>query len=431
MRHIFGAVAFGVLSVVACSPSEDSAEPSTPATEPPDVSADQSSSTTTTEPSVSPDAVQPTTPWPLLSLDLEEIAVVNAPIDLTGRSGSDDLFVAERAGRIRLLAAAESGDDDAPGFVLVDEPVLDISDQVSVDGEQGLLGIEFSSDGRVIYVSYTDLGGRSVLAEYSVTRDGEIEPESARELLVVDQPYANHNGGQVKVGPDGFLYFGLGDGGGGGDPDSNGQNINTLLGSMLRIDPFPAGSAPYGIPPNNPFLRSDGAPEVFAYGLRNPWRFSFDLVDGSLWIADVGQDAVEEINYLSASGGGGLGANFGWPLVEGDQQFAGPAPDDAVAPLLSIHHGEGDCSVIGGYVYRGELIPELDGVYVFGDFCTGQLTGIQPTVDGPAVADLTVRLDGAQLWSFGQDRNGEIYVLQGDGLVAKLVPPSGGATSDL
>ncbi len=436
-RRIAGALLCGALVAAGCSVSER-AEPETDSATPSSVAVtDESSSTTgqsgsgvteNADPSafVPPPIVEPTDPWPQIELALLEVARLEGPIDLVGRPGTDDLYVAERVGRVRRLVP-DPDDDSGTTFTVEEQPVLDLTGSVSTEGEQGLLGIEFSSDGRSLYVSYTDLDGTSTLVEFDMQSETSVDAEDARLLLQVDQPFMNHNGGQVRLGSDGFLYWGLGDGGGGGDPEENGQNPSTLLGSLVRIDPFPAGDQPYGIPPTNPFLGTDaGAPEVFAYGLRNPWRFSFDPMDGTLWIADVGQETIEEINVADPALGGGLGANYGWSLLEGTVPYKGDAPPDAVPPLLSVDHSDGDCSVIGGHVYRGPTMPTLDGIYIFGDFCSGILTGIQRSADSTAVADFNIAIPHGQLWAFGQDRDGEMYVLLADGVVAKIVPAGGG-----
>jgi glucose/arabinose dehydrogenase len=243
-------------------------------------------------------------------------------------------------------------------------------------------------------------------------------------VLAVDQPFANHNGGDVEFGPDGYLYFGLGDGGSAGDPEGNGQDPSTLLGSMLRIDPQGTldGDEPYAIPGDNPFADGDaGEPEVWLYGLRNPWRFSFDPATDDLWIADVGQNAWEEINRLPAADGGGRGANLGWNELEGTHSFEGVNPDDGVLPVFEYPHDDGGCSVTGGVVYRGNAIAGLAGAYLFGDLCNPTLRALDVSGDEPR----EVSFDDSEvgnLVSFGQDNDGEVYAVSLDGPIYRLDP---------
>jgi glucose/arabinose dehydrogenase len=303
--------------------------------------------------------------------------------------------------------------------------LLDLSRQVLNDGERGLLGMTFSSDGRKLYVDYTrEPDGWTVVSEFELGNRSTIDTRSRRDLLLVEQPFANHNGGQIVIGPDGYLYVGLGDGGSQGDPNGNAQNPKTLLGSILRIDP--AGGTKdgpaYAIPPGNPFADgTDGAPEVWLYGVRNPWRFTFDDLTGDLWVGDVGQDLYEEIDRLPSANGfdAGRGANLGWNEMEGTHPFGGGEnPPGAVLPILDYGR-EAGCAVIGGYVYRGTQIPGLAGTYLYADSCQGGLRGLQ--LDGGAVIDSrTWDLPLERIYSLGQDDRGELYVLLGDGPVLKL-----------
>jgi glucose/arabinose dehydrogenase len=238
-------------------------------------------------------------------------------------------------------------------------------------------------------------------------------------VLVVDQPFANHNGGDLAFGPDGFLYIGLGDGGGAGDPFGNGQSLQTLLGKMLRIDPRRSGGAPYTVPPSNPFVGDPGArPEIWAYGLRNPWRFSFDRATGDLWIADVGQSNLEEIDRQPASSRGG--ENYGWSAFEGSVPLGGSPAGEVVSPVFEYDHTGGVCAVAGGYVYRGSAIPALDGAYLFADVCVGQVTWLRLTEGGVEHATIGTPLSGPA--SFGEDADGELYVLTLAGPVYRLLP---------
>ena len=335
--------------------------------------------------------------------------------------GSGRLFVVEQAGRVLVWT----------GDTLLDTPFLDLAGQVSCCGERGLLGLVFHPDyaanGR-FYVSFTDGSGDSAVVEYLVSGDLDAaDAMSARVILRVDQPYSNHNGGHLAFGPDGYLYVGLGDGGSSGDPDDNGQDPTTLLGSLLRLDvdtdDFPDDpDRSYAVPADNPFVGGAGADEIWSYGLRNPWRFSFDRWTGDLFIGDVGQNAWEEVNLQVASAGGGQ--NWGWRCYEASHEYDltgcdGPASYDF--PILEYPHSEG-CSVTGGYRYRGSEQCGLQGAYLFGDYCNGRIWAATPDADGWAVEEL---LDTAlNISSFGEDATGELYVVHTDpveGAVYRIV----------
>ncbi len=275
---------------------------------------------------------------------LVPVARLEQPIAMAIRTGDRALYVAEKTGRVVALAP---GSDP--------RVVLDLSDRVSLGSEQGLLGLAFSPDGRFLYVDFTDVDGDTNVTEFAFD-DGAADPASERRVLFVEQPYSNHNGGELVFGPDGYLYVGLGDGGSAGDPMGNAQSLSTLLGKLLRISPRPSKGEPYAIPPDNPFVGRDGArPEIWAYGLRNPWRFSFDAATGDLWIGDVGQSASEEIDLEPAGSHGG--SNFGWDRLEGTHPFEGSPAPGSIPPVFEYGHGDGSCSVTGGYVYRGERDP--------------------------------------------------------------------------
>ena len=364
-----------------------------------------------------------------VALALEEVAELEEPVALAARPGSPHLYVAEKGGRVVRIAVEEDefGDDEGEvTYEVVTPNVLDISDEVINEGERGLLGIAFSSDGRKLYLDYTrEPDGHTVVVEYTLGDGLNLDEDSRRELLVVEQPYPNHNGGHLAIGPDGYLYIALGDGGDGGDPHGHGQDTSTLLGSILRIDP--EGGAedgpPYAIPPGNPFAGEDGsAPEIWLYGVRNPWRFSFDLETGDLWVGDVGQNAFEEIDRLPATGGfeAGRGDNLGWDEMEGTHPFdGGDNPPGGVLPIFEYGREDG-CSVIGGYVYRGEEIPELQGTYVYADYCGRGVRGLQ--LDGDTLIDARAwDLDVTDAFSLGEGDDGELYVLMAGGRVVKLV----------
>lgn len=359
--------------------------------------------------------------WAEMPLALEPIAELTEPTAATLRSGFLHLYVGERSGVVRIIERSftKAGSER---ISLSRRIALDLSEEVSVEGEGGLLGLAFSSDGRYLFVSYTNLDGDVVVAEYTAGRSTRADASTRRVLLTIPQPFANHNGGQLTLGNDGYLYIGVGDGGGSYDPDGNAQDRTTLLGSILRIDTFATGGYEYGIPAGNPFVGQDEfRQEIYLYGVRNPWRFSFDQATGDLWVADVGQDTSEEINFLAASQGAGSAANLGWPDVEGYVSVDGAgAPEGYQAPI-HVYDSDGDrCSVIGGFVYRGTLVPALDGAYIFGDYCSGEIFGLLREDDVANVWPLQVSVEPNQLASFAQGDDGEIYVLQLNGQVTRL-----------
>ena len=328
---------------------------------------------------------------------------------LTGlavREGEDALYVTLQSGQLVSIR------DGLP------ETVLDLSEEISTGGEQGLLGLAFSPDGRFLYLNFTDPAGHTHVVELAMSGDA-IDPGSRREVLFVEQPYPNHNGGNLAFGPDGYLYIGLGDGGSGGDPEDRAQSLSQLLGKMLRIDPRPDAGHPYGIPPDNPFVGREGArPENWAHGLRNPWRYSFDPETGDLWIGDVGQSAREEVDLQPAGSPGG--ENYGWNRLEGTEPFEGDAPPDAVPPVHEYGRDVGG-TIIGGYVYRGSAIPALRGAYVFGDLFATRLMAIRVR-NGKVVDRADVGPPVESVTSFGEDLEGELYVLTGGGELFKMVP---------
>ena len=286
------------------------------------------------------------------------------------------------------------------------EQLLDFSDEIIVGDEQGLLGLALPPDRDFLYLTFTDVDGTLILVEFTYP-----ELSDRRLVMTVPQPQRWHNGGNLLFGPDEYLYVALGDGGGKADQYGNGQNLDTTKGSVIRIDPRPDGGRAYGIPADNPFVDGD-APEVFVYGLRNPWRIWFD--DGDLWIADVGQNCVEEINVVPA---GESGLNFGWPGLEGDMRVRGPIPDDAVEPFLSYNHDPYGCSIIGGGIYEGSDLPDLVGMYLFADYCNGRLRAMD--TETREVFDLGVK--ESLTVSFGFDADGEPYLLTKEKGILKLL----------
>jgi len=322
--------------------------------------------------------------------------------------GSGRLFIIEKGGTLRIYSGGE----------LLGTPFLDITDRVNSSGnEQGLLGLAFAPDyasSGHFFVNYTDESGDTVIARFRATADAPNLADPATEFVVlqIDQPAGNHNGGMLAFGPDGYLYIGMGDGGGGGDRYDNGQNPDTLLGKMLRIDVTSDLAQPYTIPTDNPWVENDwnGADvrdEIWAIGLRNPWRFSFDHSNGDLWIGDVGQNQVEEINFTPANSSG---LNYGWPILEGTRCYNETTCDtaDLVLPVAEYEHAAG-CSVTGGYVYRGTQFPALDGLYLYADYCRGSLWATWPS-EGNTWSTALLLDTGQTVSSFGEDESGELYI---------------------
>jgi glucose/arabinose dehydrogenase len=342
------------------------------------------------------------------------------PLYLTNaRDGSNRIFVVEKPGTIRVIADGQARP----------QPFLDITDRVGSRGsEQGLLGLAFPPDYAArgfFFVNYTDRNGDTVVGRYNVTADpNAADPGSEFVVLKIDQPAANHNGGDLAFGPDGRLWIGTGDGGAANDRFDNGQNPETLLGKMLRLDVTSDPNQPYVVPGDNPWLNAELGgkqvrPEIWAIGLRNPWRYSFDRLTGDLWIADVGQNQIEEVNVARAPREGGL--NFGWPIQEGNACFRDRNCDPAglVQPVAQYNHGENGCSVTGGYVYRGAQFPALVGAYLYGDYCSGRIWALDAANPG---APVLVANAGAGLSSFGEDEAGELYITDlSKGVIRRVV----------
>jgi len=341
----------------------------------------------------------------------EVVSGLDAPLFLGAPAGDARLFVVEQTGRIRIV---ENGQLRA-------EPFLDVSAKISTGGERGLLGLAFhpryATTGQ-FFVNYTDRAGDTRVERYRVSADrNRADAASASLVIGVAQPFANHNGGMLAFGPDGMLYVGMGDGGSGGDPQGNGQNLNTLLGKLLRLD-VDAGT-PYAIPAGNPYANQANARgEIWASGLRNPWRFAFDHTDRRLYIADVGQSALEEVNV---AGAGEAGLNYGWRIMEGTSCFGAASCQRTGLRLPALEYGRSDgCSITGGYAYRGS-IAAIRGHYFYSDYCRGWLRSARIAADG-TVSD---RRDWAvgplgQVLSFGEDSAGELYVLSGNGRVYRI-----------
>lgn len=327
---------------------------------------------------------------------------LDRPVDIqSSNDGSGRLFIIEKYGVIRIF---ENGQ-------LLDAPFLNIDDRVDDSGnEMGLLGLVFHPDyeqNGFFYVNYTGDGGDTRISRFQA--DGNtVDPNSEKVLLLIKQPYPNHNGGGLDFGPDGYLYAGMGDGGLAGDPHKNGQNTAALLGKILRIDVN--NGEPYSVPSDNPFGN-----EVWAYGLRNPWRISFDRVTGDLWIGDVGQGEWEEIDFLPAGSQGG--ANFGWSIMEGSHGYDGEAQPGLLLPAAEYSHGEGGCSITGGYVYRGTMTV-WNGIYLYGDYCTGYVWGV--FLSDAGWQNQLLFESGVTITTFGQDEAGEIYLASDNGSIYVL-----------
>jgi glucose/arabinose dehydrogenase len=358
-------------------------------------------------------------PPPQLALS-SFVSGLNAPVGFeVPNDGTRRLFIVEQGGTVRI---SQNGSLLSPAF-------LDITAKIESGGEKGLLGLAFHpsfSTNRRFFVNYTRRVGiqlQSVISEFaaSAVDPNQADPSSERQLLVVDQPFDNHNGGQLAFGPDGFLYIGFGDGGSGGDPFSNGQSLQTLLGKMLRIDvdSSPAPGKQYAIPADNPFASGGGLPEIWAYGFRNPWRFSFDRPTGRLFAGDVGQGSFEEVDLISKGG------NFGWNIMEGNHCYPPGTPScnttGLILPIAEYaHDAAGGISIIGGFVYRGSAIPGLTGTYVLGDLSSGHVWGLWQDAQGNWQRTL-VLTHTLTVSSFGQDTDNELYLLDyGNGAVLRL-----------
>lgn len=407
--------ALGCVLVGGCGSDDDTASTST--------TAQSSASSVVVTTTIAPDAALPTdaagpTVDPAINpaAQLVPVGDVDRPIAVAVHSGrvgtqqfgdSQRLFVATQNGKV----VAIDGQDQ--------RVVLDITDQTSASGERGLLGLAMSPRANYAYVNFTNSDGDTVVAEFSVNDDGTFDRSSQRTVLTIDQPYANHNGGALAFGPDGMLYIATGDGGAGGDPQRLALRLDTLLGKLLRIDPTVSGSQPYVVPADNPFVGQAGArPEIWSYGLRNPWRFSFDGAD--LWIADVGQGEIEEVNWARGPLAG-RGVNFGWSAFEGSKRFNDDQPTDgAVSPFYEYTHADGGCSISGGVRYRGQAIPALQGWYVFSDYCRSTIRALQIDGDRPGrVVDLAA---SSQVAAVSEGVDGELYVLSLDTGLATLTP---------
>ena len=349
------------------------------------------------------------------ALRLVEVASgLQSPVHLTAPAADARLFIVEQPGRIRIV---ENGQ-------LLATPFLDIAAKVSSGGERGLLSVAFHpkyAQNGFLYVNYTDQAGDTRIERYRVSANRNVaDAASASLVLQVRQPYSNHNGGLVVFGPDGMLYVGMGDGGGGGDPEEAGQDPLKLLGKLLRIDVDAA--QPYGMPAGNPYAgQSGGRGEIWAMGMRNPWRFSFDHTAKLLYVADVGQNRLEEVNVVPA---GQAGVNYGWDVMEASDCFepgSGCAREGLTLPVLEYTHDDG-CSITGGFVYRGQAIPGLQGHYLYADYCEGWVRSFR-YAGGQAVDKRSYPLpDVGNISSFGEDAQRELYLISHRGTVHRIAP---------
>jgi glucose/arabinose dehydrogenase len=334
------------------------------------------------------------------------ISGLKLPTAVAWRPNDATMYVAEQNGRIRRVVNGRFNGQAA-------------KIGVSTGGERGLLGMAFSPGGTKMYIDYTDANGNTRVEE--LTMKNRNAPKKLRRLIYAyTQPFPNHNGGHVAIGPDGMLYIAFGDGGSGGDPFGNAQNKNTALGKILRISTTPSNGYPYSIPIDNPFVGQPGTRwDIWMYGLRNPWRFSFDKANGDMWIGDVGQGLYEEIDYAPA---GQKGQNWGWNAREGFHPYNGGAqPPGGRDPVIERPHSAGDCAITGGYVYRGTAIPALVGAYLYGDYCTGKIYAAEQQ-GGAIVQNVELNINVPQLASFGQDLNGELYAVSQTGSIYKITP---------
>jgi glucose/arabinose dehydrogenase len=392
-RHLLlPALAITTLAATACS--SDGSRATEPSSRSSSTSSTTAASTSTT---AAPDPHQ-------ARFTLTKVAAVQSPTAMASRHGDDTLFVTEQVGRVRAIRNG----------ALDPNPVIDLRDTIAAGGERGLLGLTFSPNGATLYVDYTNKNGDTRVDAYTMKADGTADRASRRELLAIAQPEPNHNGGNIVTGPDGMLWIGTGDGGAADDQGAghaaggNGQSLDTLLGKLLRIDPVPTAGAAHGIPSDNPYANGGGRPEIWAYGLRNPWKFSFDADTGALVIGDVGQNLYEEIDWLPAHTLPPV--NFGWNIREGKHEHRSGSTAGLTEPVLDYSHNDGRCSISGGYVYRGTKIPNLRGTYLYSDNCDGKIRG---TAVGAGVQseeiDFGLQADGVS--GFGQDNAKELYVL--------------------
>ncbi|MEJ2011156.1 MAG: PQQ-dependent sugar dehydrogenase [Anaerolineales bacterium] len=410
--RFFFLIAF-TLTLTACGSAQtNSPEPLITPTpfQPQAATATMSDATAPAEASAPSSTPQPVIP-PASSAVWAQVADgFSRPVFVT-HAGDSRLFVVEQRGMIWILQDGQR----------LPDPFLDIRSRVNDRGnEQGLLGLAFHpryTENGYFYLDYTGTGGTTHIVRYQIGEDpNRAEASSEMTLLLIDQPYANHNGGMLAFGPDGYLYIGAGDGGSAGDPQGNGQRLDTLLGKILRI--AVDGGEPYSIPPENPYAAGGGRPEIWAFGLRNPWRFAFDSLTGDLYIGDVGQNSIEEIDFQPAGAPGGR--NYGWNLREGSSAYAGGTAPDLIEPVAEYDHSMG-CSVTGGVVLRDPNLPTWSGVYLYGDYCSGRIWGLRADGSGGWL-HAALWSTSFQISSFGMDMDGRVYLVDLNGSIQRLNP---------
>ena len=416
------------LAGAACGSDDPTSDASTDALTTVPTTAETTSTTSTTaapsddpdgedEPGATTTTTAPPTTTTLADGDVTQVAVAaeelgrfNQPIDAVV-APNGEWWLAERPGQV-LVVDPDTG--------LAGDVVLDLSPETRAAGERGLLGL--AVDDEALFVNYTDLDGTTRVDAFVLDATGR--PGQRVPLLEIEQPFPNHNGGALVIGPDGHLYVGVGDGGAADDPLNAGQDPDQILGSILRIDPTLADSEPYAIPADNPYADGGGVAEIFLTGVRNPWRIAFDEPTADLWVADVGQNAWEEITLLLGANGWGRGTNLGWNLREGVERFRGDRPADNVDPVFVYGRGGAvsGCSITGGEVYRGTAVPELRGAYVFGDYCTADLWAVSVTTGEVVFHDLDISMPGGELVDFATLPNGEMVAMSLSGAVVRILP---------
>ncbi|MEM7140344.1 MAG: PQQ-dependent sugar dehydrogenase [Actinomycetota bacterium] len=399
-----------VTTTTTDAPADDTAtDDGAPDDGAPDDDATDEATTSTTTTTEAPDPRSINGDLTQVGVSLTPLGSYTEPVD-TAVAANGELWLAERRGIVSVLdpTTGELGDE-----------IVDITAETAAGGERGLLGL--ATDGDHLFINFTDLEGHTNVDAFALDDAGR--PGDRHHLLVIEQPFGNHNGGGLAIGPDGHLYIGMGDGGLAGDPLGAGQDSNQLLGAMLRIDPTPGADQPYAIPADNPYADGDGGlPEIAIDGVRNPWRFSFDPITDDLWIADVGQDAYEEVNLLLGANGWGIGGNLGWSLREGTHEFDGAKPEGNIDPVFEYEHNSAPptgCSISGGVVYRGTAIPDLVGSYVFGDFCNSTIWAISTHTGEVVFQDLGGAVN--QLVGITADPDGELLALTLSGSIERIV----------